>query len=152
MVTLKELQKQIAFEKAKRKKVEVKVLEQRKIQDLQDELKQLRRTPSQVRTSKLVKRTGRGLKLIGKKVSAAAIRQGKRIRKQQLRDLAAAEKREKGLKKASERVKIVTITKRKGKKPLKTVTFKTKKRKAKKGTQAPGEDFFGGIAGFGFGN
>lgn len=88
MVTIEELNQQIEREKLKRKKIELQIQEGRKMRDLQAELKRLKKTPGQLRNERLFKRTSRGFKLLGKKIGSAAIRQGKRIRKQQLRDLA----------------------------------------------------------------
>ncbi len=95
MVTLKQLQKQIARER-------VKIAEKRRQDELalekvglQKELKSLQRSTSSKRNIALAKRTGRGLKILGGKVGRAAIRQGKLIRDQQLRDEAKIEKREK---------------------------------------------------------
>ncbi len=56
---------------------------------LQKEIKRLNRSPGALKNIALAKRIGRGFKLGGKKLAAAAIRQAKRIKAQQIRDNAA---------------------------------------------------------------
>jgi hypothetical protein len=113
MVSLTQLRKQIATERDKEKKLrEREALQFEKIK-LKKELKALRRTPEQKRNIELLKRTGRGLKILGSKARAFTIKQAERIRKQQLRDASMirkrVKKRGKKLRKASRQTIRITI-------------------------------------------
>ncbi len=95
MVTLKQLQKQIAKEKAKiasKRRQDELALEK---VGLERELKFLKRSTSTKRNIAVARRTGRGLKILGGKVGRAVIRQGSLIKEQQLRDEAKIEKQDK---------------------------------------------------------
>ena len=142
MVTIEQLKKQIAGERAK----VVKVRERERLaiekSDLQKELKILQRGPTTKTSIKLLRRSGRGLRVIGKKVAKAAKRQAERIRNQQLRDAETIRKSQTGGR--SRRVKTVTIIKRKGKKPKRVVSFKKVKIKSLKKRRAE-SDFGGGV-------
>ncbi len=87
---------------------------------LQKEIKKLQRSPATNRNIKLAKRTGRGFKILSKKIGSAAIRQGKRIRDQQLRDEAALRKSQSPKQIPKQKI-LVT----------KTITGKGKKKKIK---------------------
>ncbi len=129
MVTIRQLKAQISREKAKKKTAQLRVsLEDEKIQ-LQQELKILQRKPSTVKNIKLLKRTGKGLKLIGKKSFDAVKKQAILIKEQQLRDQALARRDAKIEKK-----------------------IKGKRKKVKKNIKSNQDEFFGGLQEFGFGN
>ncbi len=121
MVTIEQLQAQRERLLKKRSKAQEKgnILSQ-KI-ELEKEIKILERSPSTSRNIILAKRTGRGLKILGKKLGSATIRQFKRIKEQQQRDEAALRKSGKKVKKETSNVGQVIITK--------TITGKGKKRK-----------------------
>lgn len=93
MVTLKSLQDQIKKEKdklASEQKKEAMFLEK---QSLQKQLKILKRSPASKKNIVLINRTGKGLKILGKKFGKAFVNQAKRIKEQQMREDAAASKR-----------------------------------------------------------
>lgn len=77
---------------------------------LQKEIKKLRRSPGATRNIRFAKRTGRGLKILGSKIGAAAIRQAKRIKQQQLRDDAMLRKAQKKTSKTGQVIITRTIT------------------------------------------
>lgn len=119
MVTLKSLQAQKKRILARRDDAaEKQRVEFEKI-GLQKEIKKLQRSPVTSRNIALAKRTGKGLRILGKKFGAAAIRQAKRIKDQQMRDEATFKK---AGKKVSQRGQVI-ITR--------TVTGKGKKKKTK---------------------
>ncbi len=94
MVSIAILKKQIAIEKAReRKLIEQENLEIEKI-GLQKKLKVLKRSPGTKRNIRFLKRTGRGLKFLGKEAKNFAVKQAERIRKQQLRDEAELSRRQ----------------------------------------------------------
>ena len=127
---IQSLQKQIAEEEEKRKKIAAKVLEQSKIQALKIKLKGLQRTPEQLRREAIIKRTGKGLRILGGKAGRAIKRQAIRIKKQQIRDEALSRR---GVRKVGKA----------GKKAGK---------KIKKGIKESSMDIFDGLPGLGFGN
>ena len=92
MVTIKQLRKNILKEKAKERKIFEKKEEEFEKFRLEKELKGLKRSPGAKRNIELLKRTGRGLKILGGKARKFTIKQAERIRKQQLRDEAAIKK------------------------------------------------------------
>jgi len=119
MVTLAKLQ-------AKKKRILAKrdvAIKKQKIEfekvGLEKEIKQLQRKPSTSKNIRLAKRTGRGFKVLAKKIGGAAIRQAKRIKEQQRRDAVMARKA--GKKSAKQQQVIIT----------RTITGKGKKRKVK---------------------
>ena len=119
MATLKQLQAQKKRILDKRDEVIRKQkIEFEKI-GLEKEIKILQRKPSTSRNIRLAQRTGRGFKVLAKKIGGAAIRQAKRIKEQQLRD--AAKIRKIGKKSARQQEIIIT----------RTITGKGKKRKVK---------------------
>lgn len=128
MVTLAQLKAQKkrildARDKAKKKQE----LQFEKI-GLEKEIKKLKRSPGSLRNIEFAKRTGRGLKLLGKRFGSAAIRQAKRIKEQQLRD--DAKFRKVGKKSAKQGQVIITRTiTGKGKKKKVTETRRFKKLK-----------------------
>ena len=99
MVTIKQLRKNILKEKAKERKIFERKEEEFEKLRLKNELKALRRSPGAKRNIELLKRTGRGLKILGRKARTFTIKQAERIRKQQLRDEAAIRKKGKKIKK-----------------------------------------------------
>ncbi len=119
MATLKQLQaqkKRILDKRAvavKKQKIEFEKI------GLEKEIKQLQRSPSTSKNIRLAKRTGRGFKVLAKKIGGAAIRQAKRIKQQQLRDAAKISKA--GKKSARQQQVIIT----------RTITGKGKKIKVK---------------------
>ena len=118
MVTLKQLQSQKKKLILKRDKgIEKQDLEFKKV-EIQREIKVLQRSPSTSKNIALTQRTGRGLKVLGKKLGGATIRQFKRIKEQQMRDEAAIRKAESMAKQKVGRVGKVKTTIRK--KKLKT--------------------------------
>ena len=92
MVTIKQLRKNILKEKAKERKIFERKEEEFEKFRLEKELKGLKRSPGAKRNIELLKRTGRGLKILGGKARKFTIKQAERIRKQQLRDEAAIKK------------------------------------------------------------
>ena len=92
MVTITQLRKQIATQKAKEKKlIEKEELGLEKIR-LQKELKVLNRSPTQKRNIRLLKRTAKGFKGLAQKARDFTVKQAERIRKQQLRDESSLRK------------------------------------------------------------
>ena len=119
MATLKQLQAQKKRILDKRDEVIRKQkIEFEKI-GLEKEIKILQRKPSTSRNIRLAQRTGRGFKVLVKKIGGAAIRQAKRIKEQKLRD--AAKIRKIGKKSARQQEIIIT----------RTITGKGKKKKVK---------------------
>ncbi len=128
MVTLKQLQaqkKRILDKRSiaiKKQKIEFEKI------GLQQEIKKLQRSQSTTKNIELARRTGRGLKILGKKLGSATIRQAKRIKEQQLRDNAAFRKVGKTTSPKGQIIITRTIT-GKGKKRKVTETKKFKKLK-----------------------
>ena len=106
MVTIKELQESIDLEKGKLKKAQALTAKDIEKSKLQKELFQLRNRKAISGAGKgkrILQRTGRGLKILGKKAAPILKKQAKLIRDQQLRDDAlekrAAKRKKKSLKK-----------------------------------------------------
>lgn len=142
MVTIKQLRKQILREKARKEKIKTKLDLEVEKANLQLELKKLQRKPSTLRNIAIAKRTGRGLKFIGKKAFAAVKKQAILIKEQQLRDEALARKQS-GIGKKQKLIKRIEIT-GKGKKRKRKVIFERQKKKIGKSITQP-KDFFGGL-------
>ncbi len=104
MVTIKQLKVQIARERTRRKAIKTRLDIEVEKANLQLELKKLQRKPSTLRNIKLAKRTGRGLKFIGKKTFKVVKKQAILIREQQLRDQALARRETKNLKKRKKKI------------------------------------------------
>lgn len=129
-------------EAARRQKIEFEKI------GLEKEIKILQRKPSTSRNIRLARRTGRGFKVLAKKIGVAAIRQAKRIKEQQLRDAARIKKV--GKKSASQQQVIITRTitgKGKKKKVKTTRTFKKLKtgQKLSKIKEGQGVDIFANL-------
>lgn len=90
MVTIKQLKEQIARERARKNALKTRIDLEVEKANLQLELKKLQRKPGTLRNIALAKRTGRGLKIIGKKTFKAVKKQALLIKDQQLRDQALA--------------------------------------------------------------
>ncbi len=103
--SLKQIKKQIGIQKAKiaREKTRMQLEDDR--MEAERELKILTRSASTKRNIVLIKRTGRGLKIITKAGIKIAGRQIKRIKEQQLRDDALARRIEKTRRRASSSIK-----------------------------------------------
>lgn len=110
MATIKQLQAQ----KARILRDRDVAMKKQKLQfekiGLEKEIKQLRRTPSQMRNTRLAKRTAKGLRIIGKTIAAKASRQFKRIVEQQKRDAAIISRSEKMKNKSNQMIITRTIT------------------------------------------
>ena len=148
MATLKQLQAQKKRildkrdEAARKQKIEFEKI------GLEKEIKILQRKPSTSKNIRLAQRTGRGFKVLAKKIGGAAIRQAKRIKEQQLRD--AARVRKVGKKSARQQQVIITRTitgKGKKKKIKVTKTFKKLKtgQKLSKIKEGRGVDIFANL-------
>ncbi len=148
MVTLDQLKEQKRRILAQRDKA----TERQRIQfekiGLEKEIKKLKRSPGSVRNIELARRTGRGLKILGKRVGSAAIRQAKRIKEQQLRDDAKFKKTGKKISKQGQVIITRTITgKGKKKKVTETRSFKKLKtgQKLSKIKEKKGVDIFANL-------
>lgn len=86
MVTLAQLQKQIAIEKRKVENERQRNIAIAKKKDLERQLKILKRSPGTKRNIAVLKRTGVGFKRLVGIGSKALLKQAQRIREQQLRD------------------------------------------------------------------
>ncbi len=148
MVTITQLRTQIARERTRKKKIKTQLDLEIEKSNLQLELKKLQRKPSTLRNIKFAKRTGRGLKILGKKTFKVIKKQAILIKDQQLRDQALARKQSLPKTKLVKRIEITG----KGKKKKRKVIFervKVTKKKVRKIAQQQ-SDFFGGLQGLDF--
>lgn len=88
MVTIKQLQKQIADKKARIKKAQDNRDLRLEKDKLSNELRLLNRGPGTTRNIELARRTGRGFKRLAIAGGKALIKQGRLIKEQQERDAA----------------------------------------------------------------
>ena len=104
MVTIEQLKKQIERERERKRNLKTKIDLEVEKANLKLELKKLQRKPGTLRNIKIAKRTGRGLKLIGKKTFKVVKKQALLIKAQQDRDAALARKNAKKTKKKVKKV------------------------------------------------
>ncbi len=145
MVSIKRLKQQIERERAKKKAIKTKIDLEVEKAGLQLELKKLQRKPSTSRNIKALQRTGRGLKVIGKKTFAVVKKQAILIKEQQLRDQALARKQAE-IGKKQKLVRKVIIT-GKGRKRKRKVIFEKARKKVSTQRVPTQEDFFGNLPG-----
>jgi len=95
MTSIEQLQKSIAAEKARIKKAQDKdalQIEKSKLKKQLFELRKPKPSPTKLKAMGILKRTGRGLKVIGGKATPIIKKQARLIREQQLRDDAIQRK------------------------------------------------------------
>ncbi len=148
MVTIKQLQAEKRRILAKRDAAAAKQKLQFEKMGLQKEIKRLQRSPGTSRNIALAKRISRGFRRGSIKLGAAAIRQAKRIKQQQLRDDAVFRKTGKKITQPKQLIITRTITGKGKKKKIKTTkTFKKLKtgQKLSKIKEGSGVDIFANL-------